>query len=93
MVVDDVIGLQGVGVDHLSLDEAVREIVHRETGERPVGPIRLLTHLRYFGYCFNPAAFFFVYSKDGSRLESIVLQVTNTPWFVVPVGVAGRVCE
>ncbi len=28
--------------------------VERETGRRPAGPMRLLTHLRYFGYVLQP---------------------------------------
>jgi DUF1365 family protein len=33
----------------LPLADAVRARVQRETGTRPIGPIRLLTHWRYFG--------------------------------------------
>ena len=29
------------------------------------GPIRLLTHLRYFGYCFNPVSFYYCFDADG----------------------------
>lgn len=36
------------------LDASIRELVAAEAGFRPTGPIRLLTHLRYFGYGFNP---------------------------------------
>ena len=36
------------------LDDAVRERVERDTGARPRGPIRLLTHLRYFGHVLQP---------------------------------------
>ena len=72
------------------LDEAVRDRVERETGARPAGPIRLLAHLRYFGHCFNPVAFYYCYAADGSTLESIVAEVTNTPWrerhaYVLPI--------
>ena len=49
--------------DHLGdpaqpLDAAVRDLVERSRGVRPVGPVRLLTHLRYFGYGFNPVSFY-----------------------------------
>jgi len=71
--------------DHLgppeqSLKEAVRDCVAGETGKRPNGPIRLLTNLSYFGYCFNPVSFFYCYSKDGATLDYIVAEVNNTPW-------------
>lgn len=71
--------------DHLgdpetTLDEAVRNLVEEETGDRPSGPIRLLTHLRYFGYVFNPVSFYYCFSADGQQLQTIVAEVNNTPW-------------
>ena len=62
------------------LDECVRELVERSTGRRPCGPIRLLTNLSYFGYCFNPVSYYYCFDKEGRRPESIVAEVTNTPW-------------
>ncbi len=59
------------------LDDAVRAEVEARTGRRPVGRIGLLTHLRYFGYCFNPVSFYFCHGE--SRTESIIAQITNTP--------------
>ena len=53
------------GDPRVPLDRAVRELVRAETGERPAGPIRILTHLRYFGYCFNPVSFYYCYGRDG----------------------------
>ena len=64
----------------LPLDEAVRRTVERETGSRPAGPIRLLTHLRYFGYCFNPVSFYYCYDARDTRVEAVVAEITNTPW-------------
>ena len=46
----------------------------------PDGPIFLLTHLRYFGHCFNPVSFYYCYDAKGLRVESIVAEITNTPW-------------
>jgi len=71
--------------DHLGdpavpLDQAVRDLVERESGRRPAGPIRLLTHLRYFGYVFNPVSFYYCFGPDGERVEAVVAEVTNTPW-------------
>jgi len=71
--------------DHLgepatSMDEAVRQLVAERTGARPGGPIRLLTHLRYFGHCFNPVSFFYCYDPAGEKVETIVAEITNTPW-------------
>lgn len=46
-------------------------------GTLPGGPIYLLTHLRYLGYCFNPISFYFCY--DTSRaLAAVVAEVHST---------------
>ncbi len=62
------------------LDPAVRDEVQRQIGFRPGGPIRLLTHLRYLGYCFNPISIYYCFAGDGSSLESILVEIHNTPW-------------
>ena len=69
-----------LGDPALGLDEAVRERVRALTGERPSGPIRLLTQLRSFGLCFNPVSFYYCYDRDGERVKAVVAHVTNTPW-------------
>ena len=62
------------------LDRALRDHVETKTGLRPPGPIRMLTHLRYLGHCFNPVTFYFLYDGSGRELETIVAEITNTPW-------------
>lgn len=62
------------------LRTCVADLVEKETGSRPTGPVRLLTHFRYFGYCFNPVSFFYCFSKNGEQVEHIVAEVSNTPW-------------
>jgi DUF1365 family protein len=74
----------------LPLDEAVRRHVADATGRRPGGPIRMLSHLRTFGHCFNPVTFYYCYAADGITTETIVAEITNTPWrerhaYVLPV--------
>ena len=64
----------------VSLDRAVRELVSERTGERPEGPIRLLTHPRSFGHCFNPVSFYYCFHPADERLQAVVAEVTNTPW-------------
>lgn len=71
--------------DHLGdkdrpLDTCVRDLVEEKTGTRPAGAIRLLTHLRYFGHCFNPVSFYYCFAADGERVETVVAEVNNTPW-------------
>jgi DUF1365 family protein len=63
-----------------SLSEAVRERVRAQTGARPAGPIRLLTHLRTWGHCFNPVSFYYCFDATGRTVESVLAEVTNTPW-------------
>ena len=85
----------------LPLTEAVLRRIERATGTRPAGPIRLLTHLRYAGFVFNPVSFYYCYARDGRSLECIVAEITNTPWkerhaYVLPVASAhshGRTLE
>ncbi len=62
------------------LDQAVRDLVEGETGSRPQGPVRLLTNLSYFGYCFNPVSFYYCFDAADQQLETIVAEVNNTPW-------------
>lgn len=88
-----------LGDPAVPLAEAVRERVATALGRRPQGPIRLLTHPRYFGYVFNPVSFYYCHAADGERLDCIVAEITNTPWkerhaYVLPVEAAeqrGRV--
>ena len=62
------------------LKDEVLDVVERESGHRPTGPVRLLTNLSYFGFCFNPVSFYYCYAGDGETLETIVAEVNNTPW-------------
>lgn len=81
------------GAAQLPLTEAVRQEVERVTGRRPNGPIRLLTHLRYAGYSFNPVSFYYCFAQDGATLECVLAEITNTPWrerhaYVLPIAAA-----
>jgi DUF1365 family protein len=69
-----------LGDPQVPLDQAVRDLVERRTGLRPTGPIRLLTQLRSFGFCFNPVSFYYCYDASGARVETVVAEITNTPW-------------
>jgi DUF1365 family protein len=84
-----------LGDPSVPLADAVRERVRTATGRAAEGPIRLLTHLRYFGHCFNPVSFYYCYASDGATLDTIVAEITNTPWkerhdYVLPVAQAAR---
>jgi DUF1365 family protein len=68
------------GDEAQTLDESVRDLVDQRTGERPLGPIRLLTHPAYYGFCFNPVSFYYCFDKDDRKVNTIVAEVNNTPW-------------
>ena len=68
------------GNNNTDLDTSVRETIFKKTGKNIEGPIRLLTHLRYFGYCFNPVSFYYCFDKNDTRVLFILVEVTNTPW-------------
>lgn len=68
-----------LGDPAVPLDEAVRQRVYEETGERPQGAIRMLANLRYFGFIMNPISCYYCFDAQ-ERLQYIVAEVTNTPW-------------
>lgn len=68
-----------LGDPSVPLADAVRDLVAERTGERLDGPVRVLTHLRSFGHCFNPVSFYYCFD-GGGRLAALVAEVTNTPW-------------
>jgi uncharacterized protein len=57
--------------DRLAADAA------RHGLDLPDGPIFLLTHLRYLGYCFNPVSFFYCFDQRGT-LDLVMAEVNNT---------------
>jgi DUF1365 family protein len=68
-----------LGDPHVGLGDAVRMLLERRTGSAPTGPIRLLTHLRTFGHCFNPVSFYYCFTPH-EQLDAVVAEVTSTPW-------------
>lgn len=68
-----------LGPSERPLKDAVLDRVEQELGRRPAGPVRMLTHLRTFGYVFNPVTFYYCFDEH-ERLEAVVAEITNTPW-------------
>ena len=62
------------------LDKSVRDLVEARTGSRPAGPVRLLTNLSFFGYCFNPISLYYCFDENDERVTTVVAEVSNTPW-------------
>lgn len=68
--------------DHLGdpavpLRQRVHDDARRNGVDVPDGPILLLTHLRYLGYCFNPVSFFYLFDRAW-RLRRVLAEVHNT---------------
>lgn len=62
------------------LYDGVADMVEQHCGRRPTGPIRMLTNLRYFGFIINPITCYYCFDDAGKKLQTIVAEVTNTPW-------------
>ena len=69
-----------LGDQDMSLYESVCSLVEQHTGQRPQGSIRILTHLRYYGHCYNPVSIYYCYDSADKNIETIVTEITNTPW-------------
>lgn len=72
--------LKGLAPAEEPLPDAVRRVVRERTGRALAGPIRLLTHLEYFGYRFNPVSFFYCFDAADRRVEVVIAEINNTPW-------------
>ncbi len=62
------------------LADCARDAVETAGGDRPAGPVRLLTGLRYLGHSFNPVSFYYCFGAGGERVEAVVADVNNIPW-------------
>jgi hypothetical protein len=63
-----------------SLAERARDLAEERLGHRPAGPVRVLANPRYLGVGFNPISLLYLYGEDGDMVESVIAEVTNTPW-------------
>ncbi len=83
-------GFQEAETPRIPLKERVKSFVSEKTGGKmkSEGPIMLMTHLTYFGYCFNPVSFYFIQDKVAPQTaaktaplsDTIIAEVSNTPW-------------
>ncbi len=72
--------LRGEAPAHSDLKRAALDLVERRTGRRPDGAVRLLTHLEYFRYRFNPVSFYYCFAADGESVQAVIAEINNTPW-------------
>ncbi|MDZ4773038.1 MAG: DUF1365 domain-containing protein [Planctomycetota bacterium] len=68
-----------LGPTDVPLKKAVLDRVQAHIGRRPTGAVRMLTHLRTFGYVFNPVTFYYCFDAD-EKLVAVASEITNTPW-------------
>ncbi len=73
------------------LKSAVVDRVRSELGNiaTEIASVRMLTNVRYFGYCINPVTFYYCFNER-EELLIIVAEITNTPWdekfsYILPV--------
>ena len=59
-----------MGDEQQSLKQSVINLVKEKAGIEVDGPVRLLTHLRYFGYGFNPVSFYYCFDKQDKKSQS-----------------------
>ncbi len=65
-------------VDELA--DAVRQTMSEQLGRECTGPVSIITHLRTFGYCFNPVSFYFLWNEEKTQPVALMAEITNTPW-------------
>jgi len=62
------------------LEEEVRRTIEKQLGQKTRGRISVLTHMRYFGHCFNPVTFYYVWDEALECPEALLAEINNTPW-------------
>jgi len=65
--------------DSDDLKTAVQKRVSDELGYPVIGPVRMLTNIRMFGYNINPITVYYCFD-DNECVQALLLEVTNTPW-------------
>jgi DUF1365 family protein len=68
-----------LGDPRRALRDEVWDRVEQTLGPRDRGAVRILTHVRSFGYVFNPVSFYYCFDADDA-LTAVVAEITNTPW-------------
>lgn len=53
--------------------------MHSDLEPRHIASVRVLTHVRYLGYVFNPVSVYYVFDHNDNVL-AVMPEVTNTPW-------------
>jgi len=62
----------------LPLRERLRQDAAAQGLKLPDGPVYLLTHLRYAGYCFNPISLYYCYEPEAREPSLVMAEVHST---------------
>lgn len=86
------------GDPSVSVKEAVYKTVLDKSGKVLNGPVRVLCNWRCFGFNFNPLSTYFCFDEKGEKVETVLAEVTNTPWlerhaYVFEADAKGHVAE
>lgn len=70
--------------DQPDLKQAVIDRVHSHYRDHQcdlpeISSVRVLGHVRYLGFNFNPVVFYYCFDKS-NQLQAILSEITNTPW-------------
>lgn len=73
------------GSGDIALSQRVCKVIQERTkGKFQPTPkthvIYLVTHLSYYGYCFNPVSFYYIMEPTSKQIVAVVGEVSNTPW-------------
>jgi len=52
---------------------------HSDLTAEQIHSVRVLTHVRYLGYVFNPVSVYYLFDRNDDLL-AIMPEITNTPW-------------
>lgn len=71
------------GGNHVNLQDAVLQFMSEKSLSKltksAFSHVQILTHLTYFGYCFNPISIYYLKTED-DRTKAVIAEVSNTPW-------------
>ena len=79
----------GEGREEQAASNTLRERIYRLVAEKTDNRFQptekshrvvLITHLCYYGYCFNPVSFYYLLDRTSGKTDAVVAEVSNTPW-------------
>lgn len=66
------------GDPRLPLRQRLEQSARESSVALPKGPVYLLTHLRFAGYCFNPISLYYCYEPGGTVPVKVMAEVHST---------------